>query len=151
MAFDNKSLFFGLGAGVVLTYTLMMMSASFSGEVFSFGSSSQSKGVFQLVVSLKFTGIQDKLYFETIFKPLAAYVQRNEAATTLSYVMSENDSDEKHVQIFERYKDKEDAYLTIHKSSQQFLDFRAKLKEMERTHRVKIEGQSYVEKGIGYI
>ena len=146
MAFDNRSLFFGLGAGIVLTYTLMMMSSSLS-----LSSNSQSKEVFQLVVNLKFLDVQDKMYFETIFKPLAAYVASHEAGTTLSYAMSENDNDEKHVQIFERYKDKEEAYLTIHKSSQPFLEFRAKLKDMEKAHRVKIEGQSYVEKGIGYI
>lgn len=54
------------------------------------------------------------------------------------------------VTMMERYRDKDEAYLTIHKSSKPFLDFRPKLKAMQDAGYVEIDGQSYLDSMIGF-
>ena len=61
--------------------------------------------------------------------------------TTLAYELLISDKNPLLVTIFERYKDKDDAYLKIHKSSAEFLAFRPQLAELNPT----IEGDSYYE------
>ena len=54
------------------------------------------------------------------------------------------------VTLMERYVEKEEAYLKIHKSSEAFLNFRSKLKAMQDAGYVEVEGQSYLDSGVGF-
>jgi hypothetical protein len=52
--------------------------------------------------------------------------------------------------VLERYKDKEHAYLTVHKSSGPFLAFRPKLLAMQDAGYVTISGHSYLDAKVGF-
>lgn len=51
----------------------------------------------------------------------------------------------------ERYSDKENGYLTVHKSGKEFLKFREQLKGMQDRGEVVINGESYLETSLGYV
>ena len=44
-----------------------------------------------------------------------------------------------------------DAFLNIHRKSAQFISFRQKLSDMTERKEATIEGQSYIETGLGYV
>jgi quinol monooxygenase YgiN len=52
--------------------------------------------------------------------------------------------------IVERYLDKDNAFLAVHKTSETFLEFRKELQKMQTDGKVKLDGESYQE-GIGYM
>lgn len=106
--------------------------------------------VFTLLVTAQFDSIERKELFLEIFKPVAKHVKSNEP-DTLSYEVLLSDKDSRQVLILERYKDKENAYLKIHKSSAPFLAFRSKLKEMQDKGQVEISGHSYLDSGVGFV
>jgi quinol monooxygenase YgiN len=64
------------------------------------------------------------------FAPVAAHVQAHEP-DTLAYEVLLSEQDNLQVLVLERYKDKDHAYLIVHKSSEPFLAFRPKLKAMQ--------------------
>ncbi|KAJ1432678.1 hypothetical protein B484DRAFT_447678 [Ochromonadaceae sp. CCMP2298] len=107
-----------------------------------------SPNAFFLGVTVVFTSLEDKLLFVEEFAPLAEYVRTREFST-LSYELLQSDKDRLQIFILERYVDKA-AYLEVHKSSSQFLAFRAKFQTMI-DRGTKVEGQSYGESGIGFI
>lgn len=131
------------GAGIGVLAGLLL-----SG-VFSSKNRAVTSDAWQLTVTLRFKTLADKEAFLPFFEPLAAFVQRQEKAT-LSYIISESDKDPKQLFILERYTSK-DTYLSVHKTSPEFLHFREKLLQMQNKGRVAIDGQSYKEMQIGFI
>ena len=108
---------------------------------------------FSLFVVVTFSSTEAKTKFKALFKPLARYVQDHEP-TTLSYILAESDKDPlKTIQILERYQDKENAFLKIHRSSEPFLTFKTKMQAMVESGEItKVDGQSYIEQlGYGFV
>ena len=93
---------------------------------------------FWLVVNITFQTEENAILFEKEFAKLALFVESNEPET-LSYKLAKSDKRPFSYIVFERYSDKEKAYLTIHKSSEEFKSFKSKLLELEPT----INGESY--------
>jgi quinol monooxygenase YgiN len=110
---------------------------------------SSTSAPFSLLVTLMFSEVQYRDQFLEDFATIAAYVREHEP-TTLAYETLQSDSNPLKVLILERYQDKENAYLKIHKSSQEFLDFRPKLKELNDAGHVTIDGNSYVDTMTGF-
>lgn len=105
--------------------------------------------VFSLLVTAQFDSAEHKGEFLKEFKHVANHVRSLEP-TTLAYEALLSDKDPLQVMILERYTDKEDAYLKIHKSSGPFLKFREKLQTMQDNGYVKLSGNSYLDSGIGF-
>lgn len=105
-----------------------------------------SKGAFWLVVQVTFRRSKDVETFKTSFAPLAALVKENEGGT-LSYGLAVSDKDPRMVLIFERYTDKDDAYLRVHRSSEPFQVFRPQLAALKAN----ISGESYIESDLGFV
>mmetsp|Transcript_21465 Transcript_21465/g.35926 ORF Transcript_21465/g.35926 Transcript_21465/m.35926 type:complete len:150 (+) Transcript_21465:74-523(+) len=108
----------------------------------------QLPGAFYLGVKVTFPSLEDKLKFHEEFIPLSEYVRQKEF-TTVSYEVLQSDKDRLQIYILERYTDK-NAYLDIHKKSKEFLAFRAKFQELI-DEGAKVDGDSYMETGIGFI
>lgn len=105
---------------------------------------------FSLLVTLEFTEEQHKRKFlDEDFGPFAAYVKEHEP-TTLAYEVLQSDQNPNQVLILERYADKDDAFLKIHRSSKEFQEFRPKLKAMQEAGYVTIDGNSYVDTMLGF-
>jgi len=100
-------------------------------------------------VTLSFDSVEYKEQFLNDIKPVADYVKSSEP-DTIAYEMLLSDKDPLQVMVLERYLDKENAYLNVHKSSAPFLAFRPKLKAMEENGHVSISGNSYIDSGIGF-
>ncbi|GAB5030947.1 Hypothetical protein NocV09_00402220 [Nannochloropsis oceanica] len=103
-------------------------------------------GAFWLVVSVTFRRSEDVEIFKAAFAPLAVVVKENEAGT-LSYGLAISDKDPLMVLIFERYVDKDDAYLRVHRSSESFQVFRPQLAALKAN----ISGESYIESDLGFV
>uniref|UniRef100_A0A7S1UNL8 ABM domain-containing protein n=1 Tax=Grammatophora oceanica TaxID=210454 RepID=A0A7S1UNL8_9STRA len=121
-----------------------------------FGSSSyvrrshqQNDPAFSLLVKLRFEEESYKQQFLRDIGPVASYVKQHEPQT-LAYEVLLSDSDPLQVLIIERYADKEKAYLEIHKSSEEFLQFRPKLKAMMEEGKVSMDGHSYIDSQVGF-
>ena len=104
---------------------------------------------FSLLVTLVFQSTDDKDEFLTDIAPVADYVQRQEP-DTLAYEVLLSDQDPLQVMILERYRNKDVAYLEVHKSSAPFLAFRPKLQAMQEAGRVTVSGHSYLDSNIGF-
>eukprot|EP01032_Pedospumella_encystans_P008274 gene8274-9840_t len=103
---------------------------------------------FFLGVKVIFPNEYDKMEFRTEFEKLAIYVRDHEPKT-ISYELLQSDKEPLQIFILERYLDKS-AYLDIHKQSKEFISFRAKFQKMiERG--AKIDGDSYLETGVGFV
>jgi len=105
--------------------------------------------VFSLLVTAQFDTVERKEQFLEEIKPVAEYVQSSEP-DTLAYEVLISDKDPCQVLILERYKDKDNAYLKIHKSSAPFLVFRKKLQVMQDEGQITISGNSYLDSGVGF-
>ena len=108
-----------------------------------------TSSVFSLLVTVQFDSVEHKKQFLEDFKPVAEYVQSSEP-DTLSYELLLSDNDPLQAMILERYKDKENAYMKVHKSSTPFLAFRPKLQAMQENGYVTISGNSYLDSGAGF-
>lgn len=106
-----------------------------------------STPAFSLLVHLQFKDVEKVRFFLEIFAPVADYVKKNEPDTIL-YRALLSDKDPLHVLVVERYRDKENAYLRVHKSSEPFLKFRPKLRQMEKEGKVTITGHSYLDANL---
>jgi quinol monooxygenase YgiN len=104
---------------------------------------------FSLLVTLKFSALEHKEQFLLDIAPVAAYCKRHEP-DTLAYEILLSDKDPLQVLVLERYRDKENAYLQIHRSSNPFLAFRAKLNTMQEAGSVTVSGESYLDTGVGF-
>ena len=109
-----------------------------------------SDGAFALLVSLKFESIAYRDRFLKLARPVCEDVASREKKT-LSYKIAISDKDETLVMFLERYTDKDDAYLKIHKSGNEFLRFREELKGMQDRGEVEISGESYIETDLGFV
>ena len=104
----------------------------------------QHTNVFVLCVSITFHERKSLEAFLLLFAPYAHFVKAHEMAT-LSYILMQSDKDPLRIQILERYKRKED-YLTTHRSSPEFLAFRAKMQAMVESKDISsVDGHSYIE------
>ena len=121
-------------------------------------SSSSSAGIimastagpaFTLLVTLKFKSENYVDQFLSDIKPLCDYIKANEP-TTLAYEVMKSDKDPLMVTLMERYADKDEAYLKIHKSAKPFLEFRPKLKAVQDDGNVEISGESYLDSMVGF-
>ena len=110
---------------------------------------SASPPPFSLLVTLNFQDDESLQVFLKAFEPLANHVRDNEP-DTLAYEILLSDKDPLQVLILERYRDKENAFLKIHRSSEPFLSFRPKLAELEKEGKVTISGHSYLDSQIGF-
>jgi quinol monooxygenase YgiN len=104
---------------------------------------------FSLLVTLQFSAEEYKDQFFKDIQPLADYCKAHEP-DTIAYEVLHSDKDPLQALILERYRNKETAFLQVHRSSAPFQAFRPKLKAMEDEGRVKISGDSYVDSGIGF-
>jgi len=105
---------------------------------------------FSLIVDVKFEDTTAKEDFVELIQPLMDYV-RNHEPTTIGYEILFSDKDDLQALLMERYVDKEEAYLKIHKSSHEFLEFRPKLQAMQEAGRVTLSGHSYLDTGVGFV
>lgn len=110
---------------------------------------SASASTFSLLVTLKFSSTEYKDQFLQDIQPVADHCRKNEP-DTLAYEVLLSDQDPLQVLVLERYRDKEVAYLQVHKSSAPFLTFRPKLQAMQEGGHVQISGHSYLDAGVGY-
>jgi quinol monooxygenase YgiN len=99
-----------------------------------------------LVVKLTFASPEAVARFEEIFAPLAAFVRSSERST-LAYELLKSDKDPLQVMVFERYTDREHAYMEVHRKSVPFLKFREELNQLNP----KIDGHSYTDTGSGFM
>lgn len=104
---------------------------------------------FSLFVTLQFSAEEHKETFLQDIAPLAAYI-RNEEPDTIAYEVLLSDQDPLKVLVMERYKDKDNAFLKVHRSSPLFLEFRPKLKAMQEAGYVTIQGNSFLDSGVGF-
>ena len=101
---------------------------------------------FSLLVKLTFTELQHQQEFLKDITPLCQYIKEYESTTTIAYEVLLSDQDPLQVFIIERYIDKENAFLQIHKTSPSFLEFRTKLQTMQNNQYVTIDGSSYYDR-----
>lgn len=113
-------------------------------------SASSTSSPFSLLVSLQFTEEQHKQTFLQAFHPVAQHVRQHEP-DTLAYEALLSDKDPLRILILERYRDKDNAYLKIHKGSEPFLAFRPKLKALQDAGHVTVSGESYLDADIGFV
>lgn len=66
------------------------------------------------------------------------------------YKLGQSDSNPHMLHIVERYESKE-KYLSLHKNGEDFLKFRPKLKALQDSGRVVVEGFSFQELGYGFV
>ena len=122
----------------------------------------QGKGAFVLLVNFKFATLSHRDTFLRLIEPVCQDVLVKEGPTasnsnnkstksTLSYQVAISDKDPLMVMLIERYTDKENGYLKVHKSGTAFLKFREQLKGMQERGEVAIEGESYVETNLGFV
>jgi quinol monooxygenase YgiN len=120
---------------------------------------SPSDGTFVLLVNMKFISLDLRNKFLEWIEPVCKDVIENESPTgsrgstqtTLSYQVAISDKDPLMVVVLERYSDKENGYLTVHRSGGEFLKFRQLLKGMQEKGEVEINGESYIETSLGYV
>ena len=105
--------------------------------------------VFSLLVTLQFSAVEYKEQFLQYIRPVADYVQKHEP-DTLAYEVLLSDKDPLQVLVLERYRDKEVAYLQVHKSSAVFLEFRPMLQALQEAGHVQLSGHSYLDSGVGF-
>jgi len=104
---------------------------------------------FSLLVTMTFTTSDFKEQFLRDIAPVAAYVHEKEL-DTIAYEVLVSDQNPFQVMVLERYKNKDNAYLAVHKSSAPFLAFRPKLKAMQDAGHVAVSGHSYLDAQIGF-
>ena len=148
----NRLIFLSLLVLIVVTFSFFQKTIASSVSLRSssaMSSTTTSSSIFSLLVTVSFDSIEYKQQFLKDFKPLADYVKTIET-DTLAYEVLLSDNDPLKVMILERYRDKENAYLKIHKSSVPFLAFRPKLQAMQEKGHVTISGNSYIDSGVGF-
>ncbi len=116
-----------------------------SHQVLVNGRSPYNKTVFDLFVTLDFEDDKEKQTFKSLFQNYALWIKKHET-TTISYELAESDKAPNRIIIIERYINK-DAYLKIHRETDQFREFRSKLSGLKVT----INGDSYIESNFGFI
>ena len=101
---------------------------------------SRLSSAWSLAVELTFSSDAKVTQMLEAIVPLVDYVKKSEP-TTLGYKVMRGDKDPLKVMIMERYVDKDDAYLKVHRSSKEFLDFKRTLRELAP----EVDGHSFHE------
>lgn len=101
---------------------------------------------FLLLVQLEFKTVEDRMAAEDAWRPEADHCRAAEPGT-LSYELARSDKNDRMIIIIERYADKDQAYLDVHKKSAAFARFRPQLAALDP----KIVGESYVASDLGYM
>jgi quinol monooxygenase YgiN len=115
----------------------------------SAASTSATMTAFSLLVTLEFTAEEHKETFLKDISPLAKYVEANEP-DTIAYKVLFSDKDPLRVLIMERYKEKESAFLKVHRTSEPFLEFRPKLQALQDAGFVNVVGESFIDSDLGF-
>lgn len=136
-------------SGVCIFLTLIFFSKVSALGVRPLLNQKMSQPPFSLLVTLKFTETEHKEQFLRDFAPVAGHAQAHEP-DTLAYEVLISDQDSLQVLVLERYRDKDNAYLTVHRSSEPFLAFRPKLKAMQDAGYVTVSGHSYLDSKVGF-
>eukprot|EP00980_Cylindrotheca_fusiformis_P002418 scaffold575_cov104-Cylindrotheca_fusiformis.AAC.4 len=102
-----------------------------------------------LIVTLTFTSEADQKNILEEWKPVTKYCAEKEPFL-YHYEAGRSDADPLKLYMVERYESKED-YLAKHKSGEEFLKFRPKLKALQDAGKVKVDGFSYQELGYGFV
>ena len=110
---------------------------------------SDNMAAFSLLVTLQFTAEEHKEAFLKYISPLAKYVNAKEP-DTIAYKVLLSDKDPLRVLIMERYKDRENAFLKVHRTSEPFLEFRPKLQALQEAGFVNVVGESYDDSDVGF-
>jgi quinol monooxygenase YgiN len=132
---------FVLTVGICIGYTIIPLFATKKTR------KTVNKGAFFLGITIKFNTEEDKKVFSSIFGPYAQFVAKSEMGT-ISYELSESDKSPLQIYLVERYISKE-AYLDVHRKTDEFIKFRAKLTELSTT--MVMDGHSYIESNLGFI
>lgn len=101
---------------------------------------SRLSSAWSLAVELTFSSDAKVRQMLEAIVPLVDYVKKSEP-TTLGYKVMRGEKDPLKVMIMERYVDKDDAYLKVHRSSKAFLDFKRTLRELAP----EVDGHSFHE------
>ncbi|KAL7468568.1 hypothetical protein ACHAXS_008800 [Conticribra weissflogii] len=114
-----------------------------------------NSGAFVLLVNLKFSELSHRDTFLQLIKPVCQDVIESEgpngSGTTLSYQVAISDKNPLMVVVMERYSDKDNGYLTVHKSGKEFLKFRKELQGLQERGDVEISGESFIETELGFV
>ncbi|CAJ1954475.1 unnamed protein product [Cylindrotheca closterium] len=102
-----------------------------------------------LTVTFTFTDEEDQKQILEEWRSVTKYCAEKEPFL-FHYEVGRSDADPLKVHMVERYKSKDD-YLTKHKTGEEFLKFRPKLKALQDAGKVTIEGFSYQELGYGFV
>lgn len=125
----TNSVLLALGS-VLLMAGVAIMSSSSSSSLLSLRSTrlTAHKNAFFLGITITFIDVTSKAAFIELFTPYAEFVASNEP-TTIGYELCQSDKNELQLFIIERYVTKE-AYLDVHRKTQEFQEFRATLSKM---------------------
>jgi len=158
-----------MGKAFVFTATnivLLVTSSAFAGYFIGRWNNTNMKtahsgddGAFVLLVNMTFKSLELRDKFLNLIEPVCRDVLNNESPTgtrsstqtTLSYQVAISDKNPLMLLVLERYTDKDNGYLTIHRTGGEFLKFRELLKGMQEKGDVQIEGESYLETSLGFV
>jgi quinol monooxygenase YgiN len=101
-----------------------------------------------LQVTLTFTSEEDQMKILEEWRPATKYCADREPFLW-HYEAGRSDSNPLQIRMVERYESKE-LYLKKHKTGEEFLKFRPKLKALQDAGRVEVEGFSFQELGYGF-
>lgn len=108
----------------------------------------QQRLAFVLVVRLRFRSVTERDAWLREWAPLAAAVRRDEPRT-LSFELSISDRDPTRVVVIERYASRAD-YVQTHRSTAAFAEFKRRSAALPFFESIAVEGESYVESGLGF-
>jgi len=108
----------------------------------------QQRRAFVLAVRLRFRSVAERDAWIAVWRPLAEAVRRDEPRT-LSFELSVSDRDPTQVLVFERYAARGD-YVGLHRSTEAFQLFKSASASLPFFESIAVEGESYVESGIGF-
>jgi quinol monooxygenase YgiN len=135
-------LLFGVALGIIVSKLGMSNNSSSR-------AATTDRHAFFLGVTVQFKSADEKEEFQSIFRPLADYIRKQEL-DTLSYEMLDSDKVPNQILILERYKNKK-AYTEIHRHSKEFLVFKEKLTALLDRTEATLDGHSYIESNIGFV
>lgn len=107
-----------------------------------------SSAAWTLIVTLTFQSKQDMEHIIQDWDVVSRDCEKNEPFL-YHYKLGQSDSNPLMLHIVERYESKE-KYLTLHKNGEEFLKFRPKLKALQDSGRVAVEGFSFQELEYGF-
>eukprot|EP00557_Chaetoceros_sp_GSL56_P005797 CAMPEP_0176503582 /NCGR_PEP_ID=MMETSP0200_2-20121128/15441_1 /TAXON_ID=947934 /ORGANISM="Chaetoceros sp., Strain GSL56" /LENGTH=163 /DNA_ID=CAMNT_0017902885 /DNA_START=83 /DNA_END=574 /DNA_ORIENTATION=- len=114
----------------------------------SINSSKNNSSTWTLIVTLTFQSKQDMEHIIQDWDVVSRHCEKHEPFL-YHYKLGQSDSNPLMLHIVERYESKE-KHLALHKHGEEFLKFRPKLKALQDSGRVTVEGFSFQELGYGF-